>query len=155
MSGLLAAFLSGTLFALGLGIAGMTRPGKVVAFLDVAGAWDPSLAFVMAGAVATHALLLRRIVRRDAPVLGGRFALPTRRDLDGRLIAGAALFGVGWGLVGYCPGPAVTSLAAGRTEPVVFVAAMLAGMAFHRVIAAPTGPAPNAAEASGRARATP
>jgi uncharacterized membrane protein YedE/YeeE len=135
VTALLGAFLAGTLFALGLGVAGMTRPGKVVAFLDVAGAWDPSLAFVMAGAIATHALLLRRVLRRGAPLLGGAFALPTRRDLDGRLLGGAMLFGVGWGLAGYCPGPAVTALAAGRGEPVLFVAAMLAGMTLHRAVA--------------------
>jgi uncharacterized membrane protein YedE/YeeE len=96
VSPLIAAFVSGTVFALGLGIAGMTRPGKVLAFLDVGGAWDPSLGFVMLGAIATHALLLRPIFARGGPLLAARFAIPTRRDVDVRLVVGQALFGGGW-----------------------------------------------------------
>jgi uncharacterized membrane protein YedE/YeeE len=128
----LAAFLCGALFAVGLGISGMTRPGKVLAFLDVGGAFDPSLAFVMLGAIVSHALLLRPVTARHAPLLMPRFALPTRRDIDGRLVTGAALFGIGWGLAGFCPGPALTALAGGHSEPLLFVAAMLAGMALHQ-----------------------
>ena len=134
MSPAFAAFLCGIIFAFGLGVSGMTRPGKVLAFLDVGGAWDPSLAFVMLGAIVAHALLLRPIVARHAPLLVPRFALPTRRDVDGRLLGGAALFGIGWGLAGFCPGPALTSLAGGHAEPLVFVAAMIAGMALHRLV---------------------
>jgi uncharacterized membrane protein YedE/YeeE len=133
----LGAFLSGATFALGLGISGMTRPGKVLAFLDVRGAWDPSLAFVMLGAIATHALLLRPILAGRAPLLAPRFALPTRRDVDSRLVGGEALFGIGWGLAGFCPGPAVTSLAGGRAEPLLFVAAMVAGMGLYRLVFEP------------------
>jgi uncharacterized membrane protein YedE/YeeE len=126
-------------FAVGLGLAGMTRPGKVLAFLDVRGAWDPSLAFVMVGAIATHVLLRRPIVARRAPVLAPRFALPVSRDIDGRLVAGATIFGVGWGLAGFCPGPAITSLAGGHAEPAMFVAAMLTGMTLYRVVLEPKG----------------
>ena len=148
MTPTLAAFLSGALFAVGLGVSGMTRPGKVLAFLDLGGAWDPSLAFVMAGAIATHALLLRPILARRAPLLVPQFSLPTRREVDRRLVGGAALFGVGWGLAGFCPGPAVTSLVGGRVEPVIFVAAMLTGMALHRLMPDATARQPRDASAS-------
>jgi uncharacterized membrane protein YedE/YeeE len=129
-----AALLSGLLFALGLGLGGMTQPAKVVGFLDVAGHWDPSLACVMAGALAVHGLLGRLVRRRPAPVLASRFVLPTRTDLDGSLLVGAALFGVGWGLVGFCPGPAVTALGGGMPEAAMFVPAMLAGMAVEQQV---------------------
>lgn len=123
----LAASLSGALFALGLGVAGMTRPEKVLGFLDLFGAWDPSLALVMVGAIAVYALTYRW--RTGHPLLGGTFQIPTRRDIDLRLVAGAALFGVGWGLAGYCPGPGVTSLAGAWSTAWPFVGGMLAGMA--------------------------
>jgi uncharacterized membrane protein YedE/YeeE len=126
---LTTAFLSGTLFAVGLGIAGMTQPAKVTAFLDVAGNWDPSLAFVMLGAIAIYAFLFRAILQRGVPLSGRRFFVPTRRDVDARLILGAAIFGVGWGLGGFCPGPAVTSLVSDHTAAVTFSAAMITGMA--------------------------
>jgi uncharacterized membrane protein YedE/YeeE len=126
-----AALASGVLFAVGLGVGGMTRPEKVVAFLDVAGAWDPSLAFVMLGAAGTYAVLYPLIRRRRAPVAAATFAVPERRDVDGRLVVGAALFGLGWGAVGYCPGPAIVALAAGASPTILFVSAMLAGMALH------------------------
>jgi uncharacterized membrane protein YedE/YeeE len=148
VTALLAAFVSGAVFAVGLGIAGMTQPGKVLAFLDVRGAWDPSLAFVMLGAIATHALLLRLILARGTPLLAARFAPPTRRDIDLRLVAGEALFGIGWGLAGFCPGPAVTSLAGGRAEPLVFVAAMIAGMALYQFLLEPAVHAPLDADAA-------
>ena len=145
MGAVLTAFVSGVTFALGLGISGMTRPGKVVAFLDVGGAWDPSLALVMLGAISTHALLLRPILARRTPLLAPRFALLTRRAIDRRLVAGAALFGIGWGLAGFCPGPAITSLVGGHVEPLVFVAAMLAGMSlYERVLAPVSGATPDA-----------
>jgi uncharacterized membrane protein YedE/YeeE len=124
----LAAFVCGVVFALGLALGGMTTPSRVLAFLDVAGAWDPSLAAVMAGAVATYALLRGPIERRRRPVLATAFDLPSRRDLDGALIGGAALFGIGWGMIGFCPGPALVGAGAGVPEAVIFVAAMAAGM---------------------------
>ena len=129
---LLTAFVAGLLFAVGLGVGGMTQPAKVFGFLDVAGKWDPSLAFVMLGAIAVHATAMRGILGRRTPLFAVRFALPTRRDVDARLVAGAALFGAGWGLVGYCPGPAVTALGGGVPTAAIFVPAMVAGMwVFH------------------------
>jgi len=128
----LTAFVAGLLFAAGLGVGGMTQPAKVFGFLDVAGNWDPSLAFVMLGAIAVHATAMRRILRRRAPLFAVHFALPTRRDVDARLVTGAAVFGAGWGLVGYCPGPAVTALGGGIPAAAIFVPAMIAGMwVFH------------------------
>jgi uncharacterized protein len=129
MTQLATAFLAGVLFAFGLGVGGMTQPARVIGFLDFAGRWDPSLAFVMSGAVVTYAVLFRLVRRRKRPMLAAAFSIPTRRDVDGRLLAGAALFGVGWGLAGYCPGPGIVSLAAGTAPVVVFVTAMVAGMA--------------------------
>lgn len=136
----LAAFAAGLLFALGLGIGGMTQPARVIGFLDVAGRWDPTLALVMAAALTVYAPLYRLIVRRRAPLLGERFEVPTRRDLDAALLLGAAVFGVGWGLAGFCPGPAIVSLASGRLDPLVFTAAMLAGMALYRRATKPMQP---------------
>jgi uncharacterized protein len=129
-----AAFFCGVLFALGLGLSGMTQPAKVLAFLDVGGRWDPSLGFVMLGAIGVHAPLVRLILRRRAPVLASAFHLPTLRRVDRRIVAGAAVFGVGWGLGGLCPGPALTVLASGKPIAVVFVAAMLAGMALEAAV---------------------
>lgn len=126
------AGLAGLLFALGLGLGGMTDPAKVVGFLDVAGRWDPSLAFVMAGALGSHALARRFILRRARPVLAATFPTPTHTGVEGRLVAGAALFGIGWGLSGYCPGPAFVSLPLGGTTVWLFIAAMLAGMGLFR-----------------------
>ncbi|HVN85252.1 MAG TPA: YeeE/YedE family protein [Candidatus Binatia bacterium] len=123
-----SAFVCGTVFAIGLGISGMTQPTKVIGFLDVAGAWDPTLAFVMGGAVLVSATLFPRILRRRTAVLDDHFALPEKKTIDGRLLIGAAVFGVGWGLSGYCPGPAIVSLVTGARPVVVFVAFMLAGL---------------------------
>lgn len=123
-----AALVSGVLFGAGLAVGGMTRPEKVLGFLDVGGAWDASLAFVMAGAIAVHFFAYRLIRGRSAPLYAERFGIPTRRDVDVKLLVGAALFGVGWGLAGYCPGPGIVSLAAGGTGAAVFVASMLLGM---------------------------
>lgn len=122
------AFASGALFAAGLGISGMTLPQKVIGFLDITGSWDPSLAFVMIGAIGLNLILFRFILRRVGPVFGNVFQLPTRKDIDPRLVAGAALFGAGWGLGGYCPGPGLVSLASGALPALVFVVAMTAGM---------------------------
>jgi uncharacterized membrane protein YedE/YeeE len=127
----LIAFASGVLFSLGLAVSGMTHPGKVLAFLDVAGDWDPSLALVMGGGVVVNAILFRLALRRGAPLLAPAFSLPPRRAIDHRLILGAALFGVGWGLGGFCPGPAVVSLAAGGTPVVAFVASMVSTMTLY------------------------
>lgn len=131
MRRLFVAFACGLLFALGLAISGMTHPTKILAFLDFAGAWDPSLVFVMGGGVLVNVLLFRVALRRGAPLLASRFALPDKRAIDPRLVGGAAVFGVGWGLGGFCPGPAVVSVAGGAAPVVVFVVAMLAGMAIH------------------------
>jgi uncharacterized membrane protein YedE/YeeE len=109
----------------------MTQPGKVIAFLDVAGDWDPSLAMVMGGAIAVYFVATRLVRRRSAPLAGGEFHLPTRRDLEPNLLIGAGLFGVGWGLAGYCPGPALTSLGTGRLSSLTFVATMALGMLLY------------------------
>jgi uncharacterized membrane protein YedE/YeeE len=130
----LAALLAGLLFAAGLAVGGMTQPSKVIGFLDVAGAWDASLAFVMAGAVAVSVLLRPLIVRRGAPLFELGFRIPTVKRVDARLVAGAATFGVGWGLVGYCPGPALASCATGSVAALTCVAGMAVGMlAYHAV----------------------
>ena len=136
----LASFGSGLLFAVGLGVSGMTQAPKVIGFLNLPGGWDPSLAFVMVGAIAVHFLLFRLILRRASPLLGGRFGLPTRADIDVRLLGGAALFGVGWALGGYCPGPGLVSAASGGAHALTFVAGMTGGMLlFHAVDAALQG----------------
>lgn len=125
----LSAFLCGLLFGLGLLLAGMADPAKVQAFLDLAGAWDPSLALVMLGAILT-ALPFFGLARGKAHgLLGGAMQLPTRRDLDRRLVLGSLVFGVGWGIAGICPGPALVGLGAGHWQAALFVLGMLAGMA--------------------------
>jgi hypothetical protein len=111
----------------------MTDPRRVLGFLDFFGAWDPTLAFVMAGAVGTHAVLSRLAARRAAPVFGASFILPAREAVDARLLVGSAIFGVGWGLAGYCPGPAVLSVASGTGTALLFTAAMAAGMAAYEL----------------------
>ena len=130
----LASLVAGLLFGAGLILSGMTNPAKVQNFLDVAGTWDPSLAFVMGGAVAVAGAgfaLLRRAA--DAPLFAPRFGWPTRTDLDAPLVAGSAAFGVGWGLGGLCPGPALAALPTGRAGVLAFAAAMLAGFAAARL----------------------
>lgn len=125
-------FLAGLVFGIGLVVSQMVDPAKVLGFLDVAGSWDPSLALVMVGALAVTALGYRLTFRHGRPLAAERFQLPTRTDIDRPLVVGAVLFGLGWGTAGYCPGPAIASLAFGRAEIVVFVLAMLAGMAAYR-----------------------
>ena len=127
----LTSLLAGLVFGFGLLLSGMTDPGKVIGFLDVAGAWDPSLAFVMGGALLVAFFAYRLAGRRGKTFLGDALRLPQRRDIDLRLVAGSVVFGIGWGLAGFCPGPAVVSLGAGHAEAAVFVAAMLAGMLFY------------------------
>lgn len=127
----LTALVAGTLFGAGLAISQMVNPAKVLAFLDIFGRWDPSLAFVMGGALAVTFVGYKFVLGRDKPVFADRFQLPTARDVDNRLLTGAAVFGVGWGLVGFCPGPALASLAFGRMESLLFILAMLAGAALY------------------------
>ncbi len=129
-------WLCGVVFAIGLGIGGMTMPSKVIGFLDIAGAWDASLAFVMGGALTVYAVLYRFARKRSAPMLAPAFAVPTRRDLDLPLVAGAALFGIGWAIGGFCPGPALVSLAWFDPRVILFVVAMCAGMLLHGAVAA-------------------
>jgi uncharacterized membrane protein YedE/YeeE len=129
---LAAAFACGAVFGLGLAVSGMTDPAVVLGFLDVAGRWNPALVFVMAGALVFAFAGFRLAGGRAAPVLAARFGWPTSTAIDARLLAGAALFGLGWGLAGYCPGPAVASLVTLAPGTLIFVAAMLAGMAATR-----------------------
>ncbi len=131
MKTLLTSFISGLVFALGLGISGMTRPIKVIGFLDFFGAWDASLAFVMAGAIAVYFVAYHWSKSMPSPLLAPAFSQPKRSDLDARLIVGAAIFGVGWGLGGFCPGPALTSLASDASPVSIFVVAMGLGMVLH------------------------
>lgn len=125
---MLSALMIGMLFGLGLVVSGMTNPAKIIGFLDVAGDWDPSLLVVMASALAVTFVGFRLVLRAPAPALETKFHLPTATVIDRPLLAGAALFGVGWGLGGFCPGPGIAALANGDLEPVLFVAAMVAGM---------------------------
>lgn len=122
------AFLVGILFAIGLGVSGMTRPDIVRGFLDVTGEWDWRLMGVMIGAIGVHMIAFRLITKRASPILDLKFQLPTKKDLDYRLIVGAMIFGIGWGWSGICPGPAIVSLASGNAVFVLFIISMLIGM---------------------------
>ncbi len=124
----LFSFLAGLIFSIGLVIADMTNPAKIANFLDIAGSWDPSLIFVMGGASVVAFFGFRIVQTRQQPLFGERFVLPDATRIDGRLIGGSVLFGVGWGLSGFCPGPAIAGLVWGRWETVLFVATMVAGM---------------------------
>lgn len=142
-------FVIGLVFGLGLLLSGMSDPAKVLNFLDLggigAGTWDPSLAFVMMGAVATAFVGFRLVLKRDRPVFADAFQLPTRSDLDARVIAGPAIFGIGWGVAGLCPGPAFVALGYGSSASILFVVAMFGGMAIARALASrqPTLAAPS------------
>lgn len=127
----LASLASGLLFGLGLAVSQMMNPAKVLGFLDVAGAWDPSLALVMIGAVAVTLPAFRLVLKQPAPRLAAKFLVPGSAEIDAKLVGGAAIFGVGWGLVGFCPGPALAALSVGDSRVLIFVVAMLAGMAAH------------------------
>ena len=127
----LSAFIAGALFAVGLAVSGMTMPSKVVGFLDLAGAWDASLMFVMMGAIAVHFVAHRLVRARPSPLFDAKFHLPTRKDVDPRLVGGAALFGVGWGLGGFCPGPGLVAASGGALAAIVFVVGMTLGMLLH------------------------
>lgn len=130
----LTALLSGLVFGFGLILSGMANPAKVIGFLDLAGNWDPSLAFVMAGAIAVGAAAFYTARKRTVSFLGGAMHLPTARDIDRRLIAGSLLFGAGWGLGGFCPGPGVVALGMGETKALIFIVAMIAGMGLFEML---------------------
>lgn len=124
-------FVVGLIAGSGLIVSGMTDPSKVIGFLDLGGVWDPSLALVMGGAIGVAVLAFALARKRTTTFLGGALQLPTARDIDRRLILGSLTFGAGWGLAGFCPGPAIVSVGAGQPKAIVFVLAMLAGMAIH------------------------
>lgn len=130
----IAALASGTLFGVGLAMSGMTDARRILGFLDVFGDFDPTLLFVLGGAVATTVVLFRFVLRRGSPVLASTFHLSNLRHIDRRLLCGAAVFGCGWGIAGYCPGPALAALGVGSLDAVWFVPAMIAGMLLHRVV---------------------
>lgn len=136
------ALLSGLLFGAGLGVSGMTNPEKVLGFLDVAGAWDPTLAVVMFGAAAIAALGFAVARRMEGPWYAARFQLPTRTELDWRLVGGSTLFGIGWGLVGLCPGPALANLVRGSSQVILFVGSMVLGVLLHHFFSTTPEPAP-------------
>lgn len=129
-----ASLIAGLLFGVGLIVSGMADPAKVLGFLDLAGAWDPSLALVMAGAIAVSALAFRLAGRRATSLLGLKMELPSARQIDRRLVGGSLLFGIGWGIAGFCPGPALVALGMGQAKAAVFVLAMLAGMLLFEAI---------------------
>ena len=133
MGKFISIFFAGLLFGLGLALSGMTHATKVLGFLDVAGDWDPSLLLVLGGAVGVAIVAFRFILRRPVPVLEPVFRLPTAKDVDGPLVLGAVIFGVGWGISGYCPGPAIASFAAPNWETWVFIPAVLLGAYLHRL----------------------
>lgn len=134
MMQLFSALLAGLVFGIGLLVSGMTNPAKVLGFLDLAGAWDPSLAFVMGGAVAVGVVAFALAGRRERALLGDPIRLPTATRIDRRLVLGSLAFGVGWGLAGFCPGPALASLMTGHHKAIVFTAAMVAGMIVYEGI---------------------
>ena len=137
MSAFTAVFtslLAGLVFGLGLIVSGMANPAKVLGFLDLAGAWDPSLAFVMAGAIAVGTVAFAVARKRTLSFLGTAMKLPTSRDIDRRLVIGSLMFGIGWGIAGFCPGPGLVTLGMGEVKALVFVAAMLAGMGLFELM---------------------
>jgi uncharacterized membrane protein YedE/YeeE len=143
----LVAISSGFTFGVGLLLSGMTDPKNILGFLDLFGDWNPRLAFVMIGAIAVHAPIVAWIRRRGAPLLPVGLSIPTRRDLDAGLIGGAALFGIGWGISGYCPGPSLVALASAQPGVVVFVAALVVGSWLERVLFSARAASPEASSA--------
>lgn len=133
---LIICYLIGLVFGVGISVSGMANPAKVLNFFDVAGTWDPSLAFVMGGALIVTALGYRFVLKRPAPLMSVTFQLPTRRDLDLPLLGGSAVFGVGWGIAGFCPGGALPAIGTGRSEVLIFVAALLAGIFAAKLVQA-------------------
>ncbi len=136
---MIAIYLIGLVFGVGISISGMANPAKVLNFFDVAGTWDPSLIFVMGGALVVTFIGYRVVFGWDRPIFGQKFQVPTRRDLDLPLIGGSALFGVGWGISGFCPGGALPALGTGRSEVFIFIAAMIAGIFAARSLQALAG----------------
>lgn len=139
---LILAYIIGTVFGLGISFAGMANPAKVVNFFDVAGSWDPSLAFVMGGAVVVTFIGYRLVLRRPRPVLEPSFQIPTGRGIDLRLVGGSAIFGIGWGIAGFCPGGALPVLGTGRAEVLIFTAALIAGIFVAKALLRLGRPAP-------------
>ena len=131
---LIAAYGIGLIFGIGIMISGMANPAKVLNFFDIAGTWDPSLAFVMGGALLVTLIGYRIVLKRPMPLMGGGFHLPTRRDIDLPLVAGSATFGIGWGIAGFCPGGAIPALGTGRTDVFLFMGALLAGILVATVL---------------------
>jgi uncharacterized protein len=131
---ILTSLLAGLVFGIGLIVSGMANPAKVLGFLDLAGHWDPSLALVMAGAISVGLISFAVAKRRTQSFLGTEMKLPKARDIDRRLVGGGLLFGIGWGVAGFCPGPAVVALGMGETKAVVFVVAMLVGMGIFELL---------------------
>jgi len=134
MKNSLSALVVGFIFAIGLGLSGMTQPQKVIGFLDLFGSWDPSLIFVMVGAIIVHFVTYKIIRKRASPLLSSHWHVPTKKEITPALVAGSFIFGVGWALGGFCPGPAVTSLASFQSTPVIFVISMIFGMVIFKII---------------------
>ncbi len=134
MKALVSALGAGFVFGTGLWVSSMANPKKVLGFLDISGNWDASLLLTMGGAVAVTVVAFRSVLKNEKPLWSEKFELPTRRDVDLPLVAGAAIFGIGWGIAGYCPGPAITALSALSTESIVFVVAMIAGGLLHKAV---------------------
>ena len=132
---LIFALVAGLVFGTGIALSGMMDPAKVLNFFDVAGSWDPSLAFVMGGALVVAGIGYRLVWRRNAPLFAGRFQVPTGTEIDMKLVGGSALFGIGWGIVGFCPGAAIPALGTGRWEVLLFLAAVIVGFWLRRIIA--------------------
>lgn len=143
----IASLICGAVFGIGLAISGMTNPAKIIGFVDITGQWDPSLAFVMVGALIVYAIGFRLSQRSGKPILALRFQVPSRNDVDARLVGGAVLFGIGWGMAGICPGPAITALAFGMEKFYVFFAAMAVGSLAYSLTMKPkdASPAPQPA----------
>jgi hypothetical protein len=142
----IVSFVAGLLFSTGLALSGMTEPQKIIAFLDVRH-WDASVLFVMLGAVAVYGVGYRLIIRRQKPIFAAKFEVPARHNITFELVTGAAIFGIGWGLGGYCGGPAIASLATGHAQPLIFVAAMVFGfLAFQNLPKLSSGPADKSAQ---------
>ncbi len=131
---ILASLLSGLIFGIGLIVSGMSNPNKVLGFLDLAGPWDPSLLFVIGGAITVAVVPFAIARRRTVSYLGEKLQIPTRRDIDRRLVIGSALFGIGWGIAGLCPGPALTTLFSGNPKAILFVVSMIAGMGIFELL---------------------
>jgi uncharacterized membrane protein YedE/YeeE len=134
MMTLIFSLFAGMLFGVGLIFSGMTNPEKVIGFLDVTGKWDPSLFFVMLGAISISFFAFRQATKKSTSILGQPMSIPTKKEIDLRLIVGSIIFGIGWGLAGYCPGPGIASIATSKLQPIIFVIAMLLGMLVYEVI---------------------